>query len=197
MLWLAHNLVFALPFAFFKSSALIVRGKSSYPILVLLLLNLLLQHHHALQHGFRAWGTAGDIDSNRQNRIDALHGGVVIIESASASTHAERNAPFGLAHLIVHTEQDGLDLLADRAHDEEHVRLARGETRERGVEAVEIVMRDSDGHVFHAAARSDERILKDGIFALPVDRLIKTRGDEVIAAEKISHSHSKAPLFQA
>src|SRR5436309_11472924 len=63
--------------------------------------DLVLQLHEPVDHRLGAGRTARDVNVDGNDRVDALHGGVVVIEAAGARAHAERDDPLGLGHLIV------------------------------------------------------------------------------------------------
>ena len=66
-----------------------------------LFLDLILQFHQTIQHVLRARRAAWNINIHRDNRVDAHHRRVVIVESARAGADTKRHHPFGLAHLII------------------------------------------------------------------------------------------------
>ena len=77
-----------------------------------------------------AAGTARDVDIHRDDGVDAHDGRIVVVEAARAGADAEGDDPFGLGHLVVDAFEDRSHLVADRADDEEHVRLARRKSRQ-------------------------------------------------------------------
>src|SRR6185436_16760552 len=76
--------------------------------------DLVLELHEPVDDGFGAGRTAGDVDVDRNDRVDPLHGGVIVVEAASARAHAEGDHPLRLGHLVVDALEDGRHLVADR-----------------------------------------------------------------------------------
>src|SRR5687768_5659037 len=68
--------------------------------------DLVLQLHEAVERRFGARRTAGAIHVHRDDRVDALHGGVVVVEPARARAHAEGHHPLRLGHLVVDALED-------------------------------------------------------------------------------------------
>src|SRR5215471_15589389 len=149
-----------------------------------------LQLHEAVDHRLGAGWTARDVDVDRDDRVDPLHGGVVVVEAAGARAHTEGDHPLRLGHLVVDALEDRRHLVADRAHDEQDVGLPRREPRQSRAEAVDVVVRARGGHVLHTAARRHERILEDRVFPGPADGLVELAGEEA------AYSHSRPPLRQ-
>src|SRR5262245_4601758 len=63
--------------------------------------DLVLQLHEPVDHRLGTRRAARDIDVDRYDRVDPLHGGVVVVEAAGARADAERDNPLGLGHLVV------------------------------------------------------------------------------------------------
>src|SRR5262245_28311812 len=143
-----------------------------------------------VEHGLRTRRAARNVHVDGNDRIDPLHGGVVVVETARARADAEGDDPFGLGHLLVDALEHGRHLVGDRADDEQHVGLTGRETRQPGAEAIDVVVRARRRHVLHAAAGRYERVLEDGILAGPADRLVQLRREET------TYSHSSPPLRQ-
>src|SRR5262245_1187104 len=152
--------------------------------------DLVLQLHEAVDHRLGAGRTARNVDVDGDDRVDALHGGVVVVEAAGARAHAEGDDPLRLGHLVVDALEDRRHLVADRPHHEQHVSLARREPRQPRAEAVDVVVRARGGHVLHPAARRHERVLEDGIFPGPADGFVE------LAREEPAYSHSRPPFRQ-
>src|SRR5882672_8668642 len=152
--------------------------------------DLVLQLHEPVDHRLGSGWTARDVDVDRDDRVDALHGGVVVVEAAGARAHAEGDDPLRLGHLVVDALEDGRHLVADRPDDEEDVGLAGGEAREPRTEAVDVVVRARRRHVLHPAAGGHERVLEDRVLSGPPDGLVELAGEEA------AYSHSRPPLRQ-
>src|SRR5262249_31873109 len=152
--------------------------------------DLVLQLHEAVDHRLGAGRTAGNVDVDGDDRVDALHGGVVVVEAAGARAHAEGDDPLRLGHLVVDALEDGRHLVADRAHDEEDVGLPRREPRKPRAEALHAVVRSRGVHVLHPAAGRHERVLEDRVLPGPADGLVELAGEEA------AYSHSRPPLRQ-
>src|SRR5215471_9929736 len=152
--------------------------------------DLVLQLHEAVDHGLGAGRTARDVNVDRDDRVDPLHGRVVVVEAAGPGAHAEGDHPLRLGHLVVDALEDGRHLVADRPHHEQDVGLARRESRQSRAEAVDVVVRARRRHVLHPAARRHERVLEDRVLPRPADGLVELRGEEA------AYSHSNPPLRQ-
>src|SRR5499426_2764594 len=152
--------------------------------------DLVLQLHEPVDDRFGTGWAAGDVDVDRDDRVDALHGGVVVVEAARARADAEGDHPLRLGHLIVDTLEHRRHLVADRTDHEEHVGLAGRESRQPGAESVDVVVRAGRRHVLHPAARRHERVLEDRVLPRPADGLVELRGEEA------AYSHSNPPLRQ-
>src|SRR5262245_15075689 len=152
--------------------------------------DLVLQLHEPVDDRFRPRRAARNVYVDGNDGVDALHGRVVVIEAAGARADAEGHHPLRLRHLLVDALEDRRHLVRDRADHEQHVGLARRETRQPGAEAVDVVMRARGRHVLHATARGHERVLEDGILAGPADGLVEPRREEA------AYSHSSPPLRQ-
>src|SRR5205807_3854070 len=85
--------------------------------------DLVLELHEPVDHRLGARRAARDVDVDRNDRIDAHDGGVVVVEAAGARAHAEGDDPLRLGHLVIDTLEDGRHLVADRTDDEEDVGL--------------------------------------------------------------------------
>src|SRR5256712_2001374 len=152
--------------------------------------DLVLQLHEPVDHRLGAGRAAGNVDVARDDRVDALDGGVIVIEAAGARAHAKRAHPLRLGHLVVDALENRRHLVADRADHEEDVRLPRREARQPGTEPVDVVVRARRRHVLHPAARRHERILEDRVLPRPPDGLVELRREET------AYSHSRPPLRQ-
>src|SRR5262245_52762264 len=79
--------------------------------------HLLLQQHQPLQHRFRTWWAASNVDINWNDPINALHCRIVAIESSRGGACPEGYYPFWLAHLVVHALEYGGNFMVDGAYD--------------------------------------------------------------------------------
>ena len=70
--------------------------------------------------------------------------------------------------------------MSDRTNDPEHIGLSRGEARNFRTETGNVIMRTGCSHVFHSAAGSDKRILKQRELSGPVDHIVKGRCQKTI-----------------
>src|SRR5438093_40336 len=152
--------------------------------------DLVLQLHEPVDHRLGTGRAARDVDVDRDDRVDAHDGRVVVVEAAGARAHAEGDDPLRLGHLVVDALEDRRHLVADRPDDEEDVGLARGEAREPRTEAVDVVVRARRRHVLHPAAGGHERVLEDRVLPGPSDGLVELAGEET------AYSHSRPPLRQ-
>src|SRR5712691_10512052 len=152
--------------------------------------DLVLQLHEPVDHRLGAGRAARDVDVDRDDRVDALHGGVVVVEATRARAHTEGDDPLRLGHLVVDALEDRRHLVTDRPDDEQDVSLARREPWQPGAEAVDVVVRARRRHVLHPAARRHERVLEDRILPRPPDGLVELAGEEA------AYSHSRPPLRQ-
>src|SRR5688572_12699901 len=164
-----------------------------------LVLNLGLQLHQAVEDHFGPGRAAGDVNIDGEDGVDAHDGGVVVVEASGAGADAEGDDPLGLSHLVVDALKDRGHLVADRADDEEDVGLARGKPGEARAEAIDVVVGAGGRHVLHAAAGGDEGVLEDGVFAGPAEGRVEATGDERVVQHAIAirHCHFRAPLSQA
>src|SRR5258705_3229961 len=80
-------------------------------------LDPLLELDQAVDDGLRPRGTAGDVDVDGHDRVDALHRRVVVVRTAGAGARAERDHPLRLGHLVVDLLQDRRLPMTDRADD--------------------------------------------------------------------------------
>src|SRR5213083_2166245 len=83
--------------------------------------DLVLELHEPVDDRLGTRRTAGYVDVDRDDRVDPLHGGVVVVEAARARADAEGDDPLRLGHLVVDALEHRRHLVADRADDEEHV----------------------------------------------------------------------------
>ncbi len=134
--------------------------------------DLVLQLHDPVDHHFGPRGTAGDVDVDRDDPVDAQHRRVVLVEAAARRADAEGHHPLRLAHLLVDLEQHRRLLVRDRADDHQQVGLPRREPRQRGAEAVGVVGAGADRHELHRAAGGDERVREQRELARPADQLV-------------------------
>src|SRR4030095_5247444 len=142
------------------------------------MLDSFLQFHQSVQNGFGARRATWDVDIDRNDGVDALNSGVVVIEPARAGADAESDYPFGLAHLVVNGFQERRHFMLNGSDDKQTSSRAGEETRNPGTKSVDVVMRRSRGHVFHSTAGCDEGILEQGILPRPANGLFKLRGEE-------------------
>ena len=131
----------------------------------------------------------GNVDVDRNDRVDALHDGVVVVRPAGAGAGAEGHHPFRLAHLLVHALQDRRLAMRDGADDHQEIRLPRREARQRGAEAIEVEARTGDRHVLHPAAGGHERVTEEGVLPRPLDRVEQATGREGIAERARDRHH--------
>src|SRR5262245_875036 len=152
--------------------------------------DLFLELHEPVDHRLRTGRAAWNVDVDGNDRVDPLHGGVVVVEPARARADAKGDDPLRLGHLLVDAFEHGRHLVRDRADDEQHVGLTWRETREPCAEAIDVVMRARCRHVLHATARRHERVLEDGVLPSPADGFVQPRREEA------AYSHSSPPLRQ-
>src|SRR5262245_18025998 len=58
------------------------------------------QHDHRVEHLLGTRRAAGDVHVDGDDLIGARHRVIVLVEAAGRRTHAERDDPLGLGHLI-------------------------------------------------------------------------------------------------
>src|SRR5215467_6095429 len=152
--------------------------------------DLVLQHHDRIDHHFWAWRTSRNIDIHRDDPVDALHDGIVAIETAAGRARAEGHDPLRLAHLVVDLLQYRRGLVTHGADHHEQVGLPGRKTRQRRAEAVGVIKRGAHRHELHPAAGGDERIGEETELADPSDQLV------LLGRHVLHHCHSRAPSFQ-
>src|SRR6185295_13954630 len=59
------------------------------------IVNFVLEFDHRFQNGLGPRGAAGNVDVDRDDLVDSLHGAVVIIETARGSADTHGNNPLG------------------------------------------------------------------------------------------------------
>ena len=160
----------------------------------MLCLDFCLELEQSVEHVLRPRGAPGNVDVHRDEYVDPHERRVIVVEPTGAGADTERNDPLGLGHLVVDALQHGRHFLADRAHHEEHVRLARRKPREASAEPVDIVMRAGRRHVLHPAAGRHKRILEDRVLSGPPNRRVEPARHESCISH---HCHSRAPLSHA
>src|SRR5581483_42864 len=141
----------------------------------------LLELQEPVDDGLRARRAARDVDVDRDDRVDALHDGVVVVRAARVRAVAEREHPLRVRHLLPDPAEDRGLAMRDRSDDQKQIRLARREAGQRHAKAVGVEARTGDRHVLHAAARGDERILEERVLPRPRERVLVARGDERVA----------------
>src|SRR5262245_19885416 len=139
--------------------------------------DFLLQHEDAVEQTLWPWRTAGDVDVDRDDAVDALHDGVVVEHAAARRARAHRDAPFRLGHLLPDTTQHRRELERHSARADEEVGLARRERLAFHAEAREVVIARGGRHELDRAARGAERHGPQRVLAPPVHELIELRRD--------------------
>src|SRR5262245_333474 len=89
------------------------------------LLNLVLQEHEAVEHGFGPGRTTWNVDVAGDDFVDAGNRRVVVVKAAARSAGAEREHPLRIRHLLVDALEDRRLALRDGADHPQKVRLAR------------------------------------------------------------------------
>src|ERR1700730_18022760 len=143
-------------------------------------LDSVLQLDQTVNHGLGTWRASGNVDVDRDDAVDALEYGVVVVGTARAGAGAEGHHPLRVPHLLPHAAQDGRLALGDGADHPQQVGLARSEAWQRGAEAVEVVARARDRKIFHPAAGGDEGIGEKGVLARPLHGVIQSRKREAV-----------------
>lgn len=85
--------------------------------------------------------------------------------------------------------------MIDGAHHPQNIGLPGGKPGNFSPKPGLVIVCPVYRHVFHPTARGDERVLKQGKFAGPVDQCIQSGGDKRFTRGEF-HSHSNAPLRQ-
>ena len=119
-------------------------------------LDLLLQQQDAVDQRFGAGRAARHVDVDRHDPIAAAHHRVAeVIVAAAVGAGAHRQDIARLGHLVVDLAQGRRHLVAQRAGDDHHVRLARARP-EHEPEPVEIIARRRRVHHLDGAAGEPE-----------------------------------------
>ena len=100
--------------------------------------------------------TAGQVDVDRDDVVDALDDRVVVEHAAGAGADAHRDDPLGVGHLVVDLAHDRGHLLADPAGDDHQVGLARRGGEALHAEPGDVVVGRADGHHLDGAAGQAE-----------------------------------------
>src|SRR5579885_369202 len=170
-------------------------------------LDAVLELDQAVEHGLRARRASGYVQIDRDDAIDTLQHGVIVVRTARAGTGAERHDPFRFRHLLPHAAQDRSLTLGYRADHEQQVSLARGKARQRRAETIDIVAGAGDREILHPATRSHERIAEKGILARPLHRVLQPRQGktfgkgralvvERMARHPATHHEGRVPAFR-
>ena len=88
------------------------------------MLDSFLQFHQSIQNGFGARRATWDVDIDRNDGVDALNSGVVVIEPARTGADAESDYPFGLAHLVVNGFLHRRHFMVDGSDNKQNISLA-------------------------------------------------------------------------
>jgi len=92
----------------------------------------------AIEHGFGARGTAGDVNVHGDDLIAALHDGVIVEDAAGSGAGSHGDDPLGLGHLIVKLANDGSHLLGEASGNDHEIGLAGRGTKDFSAEAGEV-----------------------------------------------------------
>src|ERR1700682_1760727 len=144
------------------------------------ILDAVLQLDQPVDHGLGTRRASGNVNVDRDDTVDALEHGVIVVGAARAGAGAEGHHPLRFRHLLPHAAQDGRLALGDGADHPQQVGLTRSEAWQRGAEAVEVVARARDRKIFHAAAGGDEWIGEKGVLARPLHGVIQSRKREAV-----------------
>src|SRR5262245_58579186 len=165
--------------------------------------DFLLQHEDAVEQTLWPWRTAGDVDVDRDDAVDALHDGVVVEHATARRARAHRDTPFGLGHLLPDATQHRRELERHSARANEQVGLARRKRLALHAEPCEVVVTCGSRHELDRAACCAERHGPERILTAPVHKLIELRRDPGFVAGELldvwlrawTQSHWKAPFF--
>ena len=138
-----------------------------------LVLDLFLEKINRVDELLGAGRTAGNIDVDGHDLIDALHQGIVVEDAARGGASAHGNDPLGLGHLVVEAAEDGSHFLRDAPGHDHEVGLARRGAEHLGAEASDVEARSAHGHHFNGAAGQPEGHGPHGVLANPVNREIE------------------------
>src|SRR5207245_591369 len=136
-------------------------------------IDLLLQQYQPLKHRLWTRRAAADIDVDRDDAVDALHGRIVAIEPPRGSTGPEGHNPFRLAHLVVYALEHRGNFMINGAYHHQQVGLTWGKAWELRPKTRHIVMRAPGSHKFHAATGRHKGEGKEGILPSPVDDFVQ------------------------
>ena len=134
-----------------------------------------LELHQSIQDRFRPGRASGNININGNNAINPLHRSIIIVKTSAGRAGAKRHYPFRLTHLFVYPLKNRGQLLVHSANHHEEISLPRAKSRQKSPEAVNIVWRHRQRHIFHGTARRRKRIGKNRILASPADSLVYSR----------------------
>ena len=112
-----------------------VNGRT--PLRPLLLADLVLQPHEAVEQCLRPRRTTRHVNIHRQQLVYPLQYRVAPVHPARGSARAHRDYPFGVRHLVPEHLDCGSHLLGDGPSHDHNVRLARGGAEDAGPEAVQ------------------------------------------------------------
>src|SRR5262245_25175360 len=96
----------------------------------------LLELEEPVDDGFGSRRTTGHVDVDRDDGVDPLHHGVVVVGTAGIGAVAKRHDPFWISHLIEHAPEYRRLAMCDGADHHQKIRLPRGEAGQRQTEAV-------------------------------------------------------------
>jgi len=141
--------------------------------------NLLLELDEAVEESFGARGTAGNVDIDGEDAVDALEDGVGAVHAAGGGASAHGDNPFGFSHLVVDSADGEGHFIGDGAGDDHDVGLAGGEAHDFGAEAGDIEAGSAGGHEFDGAASEPHGHGPEAVFAEPVQSGVNAGDDDV------------------
>lgn len=137
-------------------------------------LDLALELHQAVEHGFGTGRATGDIYIHRYDAVNAIEHTVAFLEgSARDSATAASDNVFGLCELLPKAPQCGSHAVHDSALHHNIVGLTRGVAGNFKTEASHIVLGGTKAHELDSAAARAETEGPQGVGAAPVDELVE------------------------
>jgi hypothetical protein len=161
------------------------------------LLDLLLQFHEAPDERLRTWRTAGDVDVDGDEAIDALRDGVGVVRTAAGRARTHGDDPLRVGHLVPEAADDRGHLLGDGARDDHQVGLARRGAKDFRAEAGHVVTGIEDGHHLDGAAGEAELHRPERRFTSPIEEFVDGRRENVRLEAILDQTHVRTFLFQA
>src|SRR5688572_2316054 len=145
--------------------------------------DLALELHHPVEQRLGGRRAAGDVDVDRHDAVAAAYDAVaVVVIAAAVGAAAHADHVLGVRHLVVDLAQRRGHLVAQRAGDDHHVRLARAGAR-GDPEALHVVARHVDVDHLDRAAGEPERHPPQAAGAGPLEQVLGAGHEETLVIE--------------